>query len=137
MSTPEHDVFDDVRRGDLYRFLSSREGWISMYDLAYHMRGYYPIFGWVTNFHNSYIRRKITADIKAINADPEYPMIIISSRRGVKIATRDEYEHWIKAELRETFEKLKGLRKIMKKSNLDGQYDLFEQEYAKVFQEGS
>ena len=132
MSTPD---IDRSRREALYGFLSSREGWIPMQDLAYHMKDLYPSYGWVSNFHNSFIRRKITADIEAINDDPEFRMIIISGNRGVKIATRDEFEKWIRSEYAEIFSKLGRVRYLVKKAGLDGQYDLFEEEIHAAFME--
>jgi len=124
MPTPEKVYVADatkIRRRALYAFLLDREGWISMFDLAYHMKDLYPGYGWVSNFHNSHIRRMITADIEAINEDPDFPMIIISSKRGVKIADRDEFERWIRSEYAEIFKKLKRVLKIAKKAGLDGQ----------------
>ena len=124
MPTPEKVYVADatkIRRRALYAFLLDREGWISMFDLAYHMKDMYPGYGWVSNFHNSRIRRMITADIEAINEDPDFPMIIISSTKAVKISTRDEFERWIRAEYAEILKKLGRARKIAKKAGLDGQ----------------
>ena len=137
MPTPEKVYVADasaIRRRALYAFLLGREGWISMFDLAYHMKDLYPGYGWVSNFHNSYIRRKITADIEAINDDPEFPMIIISSTKGVKIADRDEFERWIRAEYAEIFSKLGRVRYLAKKAGLDGQV-LIDGEVVGVFRE--
>ena len=126
---------DEARRDALYAFLQGREGWIPMQDLAYYVKDIYPSYGWVSNFHNSFIRRKLTADIEAINLSDAYPMIIIHGNRGVKIATRDEYEHFVRSEYREIFRKLRRVRKIAKKAGLDGQHSLFEQELHNAFWE--
>ena len=138
MPTPEKVYVADasaIRRRALYAFLMGREGWIPMQDLAYHMKDLYPSYGWVSNFHNSFIRRKLTEDIEAINDDPEFRMIIISGNRGVKIATKDEFDKWIRAEYAEIFRKLGRVRYLVKKAGLDGQYDLFEEEIHASFAE--
>ena len=130
-----HMVFVRRRRNALYSFLLRQEGWTSLFDTAYNIREHSPDYGWLSNFHNSHIRRMITADIEAINNDPQYQRIIISSRRGVKIADRDEFERWVRAEYAEIFSKLGRVRYLVKKAGLDGQYDLFEEEIHASFAE--
>lgn len=115
---------DARRRGMLYAFLLSREGWTSMADVAYRLREHYPDYGWVSSFHNSAVRRRITADIEAINESEDYPMIIISGRRGIKLADRDEFERFVQAESGELYRKFKRLRRMIRKAGRDRQIDL-------------
>ena len=116
---------DEARRDALYAFLRGREGWIPMQDLAYYVKDIYPTYGWVSNFHNSHIRRKLTADIEAINGDPKYERVIISGNRGVKIADNDELDRFLRSEYKEIFRKLDRVRRFAKKAYPEGQFTLF------------
>ena len=113
------------RQDALYVLLLSQapDEWISLRRVATEMSGYYPN-ATLTNFHNSATRRWITRDIEAINADPEYEKIIISGNYGIKLATADEFDFFIKGELAEIFRKLKRARQLMRKGNADQQMDL-------------
>lgn len=123
------------RQAELYRFLLSRRNdWTPMREVVLRSDLYpdIPFRG----FHNTHARRMLTADIAAINDSEEYPMIIISGSRGIKLADRAEYERFIKSELTEIFRKLRRIRKMARKAGLDGQAQLWG-EIREAFMEGS
>lgn len=113
------------RQEALYVLLLSLEPdeWIPLRNVARAMGDLYPSWA-LTNFHNSAARRWITRDIEAINESPDFEKIIISGNYGIKLATADEFDFFIKGELAEIFRKLKRARQLMRKGNADQQMDL-------------
>lgn len=75
-------------------------------------------------FHDSPARQLMTKDIRAINQCDTIQKIIISTPDGVKLASRQEAEQYIKAQYAAIFRKLKRVRKLEHKANLDGQYKI-------------
>lgn len=76
----------------------------------------------------------LTADIEAVNNSDRYEKTIISGSRGIKLATEDEFESFIAAELAEIFKKLKRIRKLIKKGGKNRQIDI-EGRIAEAFKE--
>lgn len=77
-----------------------------------------------TTFHDSPARQLITADIRKINECDTIQKMIISTPYGVKLASEEEAYRYIKAQYAAIFRKLKRVRKLERKANLDGQYRL-------------
>ena len=125
----------DVRRmEELYLFLLSRgDRWTSMEQVTDSISAY-PCF-FKTNYHNSSARRMLTADVAWLNEQGPYDGIIISGNKGIKLANKEELGQFIRAELAEIFRKLKRVRMIAAKANLDQQYDL-DGAYRDVFMGG-
>jgi len=121
------------RQEALYRFLLSRGDNWSTTDMATSFVKQYPAY-FGENYHNSAARRLLTADIEAINSSDEFNKIIISGSRGIKLATEDEFSHFIGSELKEIFGKLRRIRKLSKKASRDQQIDI-EGQIADVFLE--
>ena len=118
-------VLAKARQEALYAFLRSQEPdeWFTLRQIATELKDLYPEFI-LSNFHDSTCRRWITNDIAAINNDPDYEKVIISGALGIKLATREEFEGFLRSEYAETFKKLKYLRFLEKKAGLDGQLDI-------------
>lgn len=111
------------RQQELYNLLLARgDKWSSMEFLTDSIK-LYPAF-FTTNYHNSRARRMLTADIEYINNSDKYEKIIVSTSRGVKLASEKDFEKFLSSELREVFAKLKRLRKLAKKGSRDQQQDL-------------
>lgn len=72
-------------------------------------------------FHDSAARQLLTTDIRTINKCEVIQKVIISNRRGVKIANKEEFEQYINAEFAAIFRKLARTRQKAKKAGLDGQ----------------
>ena len=114
---------DYVRMEALYSFLLSRgDKWTSMEQTTDSI-SYYPAF-FNTNYHNSTARRMLTRDIEFLNENGPYDKIIVSGRRGIKLANRDDLKLYLDAEFSEIFRKLKRTREIAKRAQLDQQIDL-------------
>ena len=128
MYTPEEDR---ARQEELYKFLLGRgDKWTSMEQTTDTIRLYPAYFR--TTYHNSTARRLLTRDIETINLSGRYEKVIISGARGIKLATRDEFSRFVKAECREIFAKLKRVRQIIRKGSDDQQVD-FEGEIREAF----
>lgn len=118
-------IFDTDRmeeRKELVRNIVSTAEWIPLRSLAYwvaFIAGETYVFN--GRFHDTKARRALTADIKSINEDPGSGVIIIHGERGVKAATRDEAEAFLRCGYEEVFRKLAMLRSVERKAGLDGQ----------------
>ena len=121
------------RQEALYRFLLSRgDRWSSM-DMATSFVTQYPAY-FGENYHNSNARRLLTSDIQEINVSRDYDCIIISGTRGIKLATEEEYERFVNAELKEIFDKRRRVKKVIKKGRRNMQLDM-EGKIAEAFLE--
>lgn len=109
------------RRDVLYSLLLKTDGWQLQEDIAEKM---FPTYysGWDKgHFHESRARVRMTEDIQAINNDPNLEKIIICSVDGIKIASKDDIDGYLKSQYAALFRKLKRIRNIERKASLDGQ----------------
>lgn len=112
-----------ARQEALYRFLLSRgDAWTSMEQATDSVKEYPAFF--TGSYHNSRARRLLTNDIERINGSDHFSRIIISTSRGIKLATEKEFSRFLDAELREVFGKLRRLRRLARKGSRDQQMDL-------------
>ena len=129
--THEEDL---ARQEELYKFLLSRgDKWTSMEQTTDTIRLYPAYFR--TTYHNSSARRMLTKDIEAVNGSGKYPRIIISGSRGIKLATKKEFDRFVASETKEIFTKLKRLRRILSKGSVDQMLDL-QGKITEAFMEG-
>lgn len=109
------------RQWALYNlFRNNPDTYFMQAEIAERLKEYYSIDSSV-NFHDSAARIQITNDIRAINESPLIQKNIISNKHGVKLASREEFEQYIKAEYAMIFRKLKRTRQKARKAGLDGQ----------------
>lgn len=73
------------------------------------------------SFHESNARMLMTKDIRVINESGVIQKVIITGNKGIKLATREEFEEYIKSEFSAVFRKLKRARIKAKKAGLDKQ----------------
>jgi hypothetical protein len=118
--TPEENK---ERQEALYRFLLSRGDHWTPSDMATSFVIQYPAY-FGNKYHSSNASRLLSSDIQAINGSGDYDCIIISGNRGIKLATEAEYERFVGAELKEIFDKLRRVRKIISKGRRDMQMDM-------------
>lgn len=114
----------------LYNFLKAQgDNWTLQIEVVYGLIEYYPFTDSNDKFHDSTARHTLTADIRALNNSDAIQKVIISSGKGVKIATEEEWQAAIKREYISTFKKLKRIRQKERKGNMNGQlYMLYETE---------
>ena len=117
----------NTRQIALYEFLLDKgDEWTPQAEIA---RELYRDYGNAEcclepkDYHNTTERQYITEDIRVINLDPNVEKIIISCRKGVKIANEEEFDRYIKAQYNATIRKLSRIYKMAKKGNRNGQID--------------
>lgn len=117
----------NARQWALYNLLKNNpDRYMTQREIAWELYEHYgeksDITGFVPDgFHDSPARHMLTADIRAINKSDVIQKIIISNSKGVKIATREEFEKYISAEFAAIFRKLARTRQKAKKAGLDKQ----------------
>ena len=110
------------RQWAVYNLLKNNpDRYMTQIEIVYGLREYYDTTFSDEQFHDSATRQMLTADIRKINKSERIQKVIISNRRGVKIASREEFERYINAEFAAIFRKLARTRQKAKKAGLDGQ----------------
>jgi hypothetical protein len=72
-------------------------------------------------FHNTTERSNLTHTISEINSSPEFPKIIISGKKGIKIANEEEHHRFVARQYGAIFRKLKRAYIMERKGNANGQ----------------
>ena len=76
------------------------------------------------DFHNSTARHLMTDDIRAINHSDVIQKIIISSPKGIKLASKDDFAGYLKRQYAALWRRKQRIDKIAKKGLTDGQLRL-------------
>lgn len=115
------------RQKALYEYLLSRcNEWTTHADIARELYGYYgnaECFIEPKDFHNTTERVEILKTCRDINSSHEFDKIIISSSKGIKIATEEEFNKYIKNQYCAIFRKLKRTRELDRKARINNQID--------------
>lgn len=111
----------------LYEYLV-RQGnqWTELIDICSDLSDFYPYMSWLLGvgsetFHDSNARVMITNDIRTINKSGDFEKIIISNKNGVKIASEEEAERYLRNQYFAALRRLKRLHILEKKANIDNQ----------------
>lgn len=115
------------RQKSLYECLNRQLWYVSQTQIGRELLTDYDDLD-CNDYHNSYARQLLTKDIRAINNDTTAEKIIISSRNGIKLATKEEAIKFIENQYKAVFRKLKRIRKLEKKANLNGQFKIIADE---------
>lgn len=107
------------------RFLTQEEVWRKLYPQAY----------CPNNFHDTNERHILTRQINRLNRSYDFEGIILSTSKGIKLATEIEAIKQLKSIYAMACKKLKYAREIEKKINRDGQFDLDLNEYHSFLRE--
>ena len=117
----------NIPQRELYEYLLEKgDEWTPQVQVA---RDLYEYFGngecclEPKNYHDTTERIDLLRAKQEINQNPEFPKIIISGKRGLKIATQDEFDRYRKSEYASIFRRLKRIRTMEKKANLHNQID--------------
>ena len=110
------------RQWALYNLLKNHpDRYLTQLEIAYALKEFYDTSFYNDQFHDSATRHLLTKDIRAINKSEVIQKIIISTSKGVKIASSEEFAKYINAEFASIFRKLARTRQKAKKAGLDGQ----------------
>lgn len=94
------------------------------FEIALNLPQHYNDYNTPAFFHDSPARHLMTADIRAINNNDTIQKIIISTKDGVKLASKEEAERYIKSQYAAIFRKLRRVRTLERKAGVDGQYKI-------------
>ena len=75
-------------------------------------------------FHNTTERLILTDTINEINISPEFHKIIISGKKGIKIANEEEHHRYVAKQYQAIFRKLKRAYIMERKGNANGQISI-------------
>lgn len=110
------------RQRALYKYLIKHsEEWVFQVKICTDLAEWYDLEFPFMDFHNTKARHFLTADIRALNESDEVEVIILSGVKGVKIATKEEFEYYIKGEISAAIRRLKRAKQKIRKGHLDGQ----------------
>jgi len=121
------------RQQKLYQFLldkSSTNQYISKEEICYNLPKFYPRFEEKSTEHNSRAFSIIRNDIRAINRS-DVEKIVVSSKKGYKIANKDEAIDFINNRFKRDLSSLKTNWNLKRKVGLNNQVKM-EREMLKV-----
>lgn len=112
------------RQWALYNHLKDRgDQWTTQCEIARALPEY-GYTGTSSEFHDSGTRMQMTADVRKINDSGIIQKIVISSPRGIKIASTNEFERYIRKEISAAVRRLMRAKRKAEKGNRDGQMRL-------------
>lgn len=121
------------RQKSLYSFLlkkSHTNNYISKEEICTNLPKFYPRFEEKSTEHNSRAYSKIRDDVRAINRS-DVEKIIVSSKKGYKIANKEEAIEFINKRFRRDLSSLKTNWNLKRKVGLNNQVKM-EKEMLKV-----
>ena len=75
------------------------------------------------SYHDTTERLMLSSVIREINESAEFEKIIVSNKKGIKIANEKEFDRYILSRYKSAIRKLSGVYKMAKKGNRNGQID--------------
>lgn len=111
------------RQWKLYEYLKGKcDEWTCQWQIALEI----PEYGYDGNslsvaFHDSPARHLLTSDIQTINKSNVIQKIILSSAKGIKLASESDFEVYIRSQYAALWRRKERLDKIAKKGGKDGQ----------------
>ena len=124
------------RQWKLYNFLKEQDDWVKQERISSSLPDLYGTSG--TPFHDTIARINITNDIRAIKKSDVIQKIVISSTKGVKIATQDDFGIYFDHKLKALKKQIKLLYKQLKKAQLNNQTRIVfnsERDFIEAFKE--
>ena len=114
------------RQWALYNYLKNKgDTWTYQWQIALELPEYkYDGEQDAALFHDSPARMQMTAEIRAINDSSIIQKVIISSRKGIKIANTEEFDRYMRKEIMAAVRRLMRAKHKAAKGNLDGQMRL-------------
>lgn len=124
------------RQFALYRHLKDKgDTWTTQEQLARELKDFYFDNDLDKPFHDRRVRMLMTVDIRAINESEYIHKPILSTARGVKLANEAEFDKFIASNINSAVRRLKRLKKLASKANLNGQYRIKMSQYQKEIYE--
>ena len=115
----------ETKHEALYKYLEEKgDVWSPQVEVA---RDLYEHFGngecclAPNEYHDTHERHLLSMAISEINLSPDFPKIIISSGKGIKLANEEEHQRYVLGQYRSALRKLKRTRIMEKKGNANRQ----------------
>lgn len=112
------------RQWAVYNYLKSmNDTWTTSYNVVKALNmldGYYEEPD-LKNFHDSPARHALTNDIRAINKSNVIQKIVLSTPKGLKLASESDFDVYIRSQYAALWRRKERLDKIAKKGGKDGQ----------------
>ena len=124
------------RQWKLYNFLKEQDDWVKQERISSSLPDLYGTDE--TPFHDTIARINITNDIRAIKKSDVIQKIVISSAKGVKIATQYDFGIYFDHKLKALKKQIKLLYKQLKKAQLNNQTRIVfnsERDFIEAFKE--
>lgn len=123
---------------ELYNFLKANsDKWVKQVEIAKALPKIFPTTEEdLFDFHNSNCRKAITRGIRNLNSHPTIQKIILSTGKGIKIATETEYNAFIGRQINSAVRRLQRVKKLADKASKDGQMRITfnkERDYIEAF----
>ena len=110
------------RQWALYNYLKDKgDEWTYQIDLVYELKEFYDVSFADNEFHDSTARHLLTKDIQTINKSNVIQKIILSSPKGIKLASESDFEVYIRSQYAALWRKKERIDKIAKKGGKNGQ----------------
>lgn len=112
------------RQWALYNYLKDKgDEWITQFQIVNDLFEHYGDKDWNydKSFHDSPARHLLTKDIQTINKSNVIQKIILSSAKGIKLASESDFEVYIRSQYAALWRRKERLDKIAKKGKKDGQ----------------
>ena len=114
-----------TRTWKLYDLLKTNtERWMTQREIYEVLKGEYPIWDGVGDFHNTIARQEIASDIRELNDSDIIQKIILTNTLGVKIANEVEYKDYSVRKWKSIKGMIKRLAYKDNKAKLNGQMKL-------------
>lgn len=111
------------RQWALYNYLKDKgDEWVCQWQIALEIPEYeYDGNSDAAMFHDSTARHLLTKDIQTINKSNVIQKIILSSPKGIKLASDSDFDVYIRSQYAALWRRKERLDKIAKKGKKDGQ----------------
>ncbi len=124
----------------LYGLLKTKKDWVKQAKIQEDLPNEYPLIYEDKDmpFHDTSARQSITKDIRAIKNSDVIQKIILSSSKGIKIATAEEFDDYFSKKVSSLKRQFKLLYKQLKKAELNKQTRIVfnsERDFIEAFKE--
>ena len=111
------------RQWALYNYLKEKgDEWTCQWKICFDIPEYhYKVMESNVEFHDSTARHLLTKDIQTINKSNVIQKIILSSPKGIKLASDSDFDVYIRSQYAALWRRKERLDKIAKKGKKDGQ----------------
>lgn len=108
---------------ELYNFLKANsDKWVKQVEIAKALPTIFPTTEEdLLDFYNSNCRKTITKALRRLNEHHTIQKIILSTGKGIKIASQEEYNTYIGRKIMSAVRHLQRVKKLADKASKDGQ----------------